>query len=103
MVADSWNENHSSADASFRLVQKGNVVQYLDVSLGNLEKDDLTFAIEPKAVRIVIVRHVPNGYLARNSSPLRILFDAAVTPPGPMGKLKTLGVLEFPFPITAPS
>ncbi len=97
MVANSWSEKHSSADSSFRLVQKGSVVQYLDVSLGNLEKDDLTFTIEPKSIRIVIVRQVPNGYLALNSSPLRMLFNAAVTPPGPMGKLKALGVLEFPF------
>ncbi len=97
MVAKSWKSAFSAGDASFDVVQQGNVVQYTHISLGNLETDDLTFTVEPKGLRITVNRRVPNGFLAVDVSPLRLLFDASVTPPGPMGALKAPGDLEFPL------
>ncbi len=96
LVASGWDEQIASADASFTVSQAGAVVKYAGVRLGSLETDDLTFTVRPTELRVTIDRHIEGGYIATESSPFRALFDAAVTPPSPMGKLLRKGELAFP-------
>jgi hypothetical protein len=95
-AADGWDQQANSAGASFTVSRRGNVLRYEGVQLGDLEALSLTFTVEPKAIRIGLDRAVPATYLSRFSSPLRLLFNAGVTPPSPMGRLAGRGELAFP-------
>jgi hypothetical protein len=96
MIAAGWDEQASSADSSFTISRAGNVVRYAGIRMGDMETDDLAFTVESKGLRVSIVRHIPAGYIATEVSPLRMLFDAAITPPSPMGRLKVRSELRFP-------
>jgi hypothetical protein len=77
----------------------GNVVRYAGVKLGQWETDSYCFTIEPKTIGLVIERDVPQDYDVSQASPLRMVFDATVTPVSPLGRLKQgeLGRLQFPL------
>jgi hypothetical protein len=96
LVAKGWNEEASSADASFVVSRSGNTVRYSGIRLGTLETVDVGYTVEPKGLHVAIDRHVPAEYLTDESSPLRMLWDVSVTPATPMGRLKALGELSFP-------
>ena len=96
LVAKGWNEETSSAEASFIVSRSGNTVRYSGIRLGNLETADWAFTVGPRNLHVVMDRHVPAEYLTDESSPLRMLWDLSVTPATPMGRLKALGELSFP-------
>jgi hypothetical protein len=75
---------------------KSNQVSYSNIKLGDFETDTLRFIVEPKSIKIRIDREIPNDYAAAIASPLRMLFDATVTPASPLGRLSELGKLKFP-------
>lgn len=79
--------------------RSGNVVRYAGVKLGQWETDSYCFTIKPKQIDMVIDRDVPQDYQASLASPLRVVFDATVTPVSPLGRLKQgeLGKLRFPL------
>jgi hypothetical protein len=74
----------------------GNVVRYGDIKIGDGETNGLAFTVEPKTIRVVIQREIPHDYEASESSPLRVMFDATVTPASPLGRIAGLGKLQFP-------
>jgi len=74
----------------------GNVVRYSGIKLGDAETDALEFTVGPKTIRVVIQREIPHDYTAAESSPLRVMFDATVTPASPLGRLAGPGKLQFP-------
>jgi hypothetical protein len=96
MNAADWRESSASSDASFYVSCKGNTLQYAGIKLGSLETGSLSFIVDPKSFRIIINRDVPHAYLALDSTPLRMMFDASVTPPSPMGQLVGSNKLKFP-------
>ncbi len=91
-----WNDEANSSTASFTVTRSGATVRYLNVRLAGLETDDLIFTVEPRGLTVSIERRIPVGYIAVDTSPLQILFNAAVTPPSPMGRLKSRSELQFP-------
>ena len=96
-VANGWNQTASSVGASFAVSRTGSTVRYSGIQLGKLETLDLTYTIQPKGLRINIDRQVPAEYRSMvASSPLRMTWDPTVTPPSPLGRLKTPGELAFP-------
>jgi len=96
-AVEGWDEAATSADASFKVSRRGNAVRYEGVTLGDLETVDLTFTVEARAIHIAVERRVPTTYLSgAGSSPLRLLFNAGVTPPSPMGRLAGRASLAFP-------
>ena len=96
LVAKGWNEETSSADASFVVSRSGNTVRYSGIRLGSLEMADVAYTVHPKGLHVAIDRHVPAAYLTDESSPLRMLWDLSVTPATPMGRLHARGELSFP-------
>ena len=76
----------------------GNVVQYADIHLGDLETDSLCFTVGPKSINVTIERNISKDYNAPEATPFRLLFDATVTPASPLGRLKEgeLGTFQFP-------
>jgi hypothetical protein len=77
----------------------GNVVRYAGVKLGQWETDSYRYTIKPKEIDMVIDRDVPQDYDASQASPLRVMFDATVTPVSPLGRVKQgeLGKMQFPL------
>lgn len=90
---------YARLDLPCTLSRAGNVVRYAGVKLGPWETDSYCFTIEPKAIGLVIERDVPQDYEASQASPLRLMFDATVTPVSPLGRLKPgePGKLRFPL------
>ncbi len=96
-VAMGWDgAGQTSAPASFTVSRTGNVIRYQGVRLGDLETVTLTFTVRPKGLTVVVEREVPQSYLLAEESPLRLTFDAGVTPPSPLGRLRRPGELAFP-------
>jgi hypothetical protein len=95
-LALGWDGGGTSATAPFTVSRLGNVIRYDGVRLGDLETVDLAFAVRPKGLTVTIDRQVPDGYLVADEAPFRLTFDAAVTPPSPLGRLKRLSELAFP-------
>ena len=83
-------------DLACQVAMTGNGVRYTNIKLGDFETDSLCFTVEPKTIRIEIEREIPKEYEASTSSPLRMMFDATVTPVSPLGRLSELGKLRFP-------
>ncbi len=96
LICEGGRGSITSADASFTVSRSGNTLRYTGIRLGDLETDDLAFTVDPQSIQIALDRHVPADYLVVEASPLRAVFDAAVTPPSPMGRLKSKGELAFP-------
>ncbi|MGA2656693.1 MAG: hypothetical protein ABSH34_04140 [Verrucomicrobiota bacterium] len=96
LVAAGWSEPAASPEASFLVSRSSNMVRYAGVRLGDWETMDLTWTVLAKGLRVAIDRTVPSDYLASAASPLRMLFDAAVTPPSPLGRLKSRSELALP-------
>ena len=76
----------------------GNVVRYSGIKLGNSETDAIGFTVGPKTIGVTIDRDISQDYDASAVSPLRLIFDATVTPAAPLGRIKAgeLGTLQFP-------
>jgi hypothetical protein len=85
-----------ATDLACPAVVTGNVVRYADLKLAGVETESLCFKVEPKAIKVEIDREIPKDYEAPASSPLRLMFDATVTPASPLGRLSELGKLRFP-------
>ena len=96
LVFKGWDQEVSAADVSFIVSRSGDTVRYSGIRVGSLETDSLAFTVLPRGMRVVVDRTVPQSYLATEASPLRMLFDAAVTPASPMGRLRSRGQLLFP-------
>ena len=89
----------TSLEAPCAISRTGNVVRYTDIKLGSWETDSLRFTIEDKSIGIVIERNIPQDYGAVQASPLRVMFDATITPVSPLGQLQggELGKMHFPL------
>jgi hypothetical protein len=80
----------------FKISRTDNVFRYTGIRLGSLETEDLVIKVEPQGLRIEIDRTIPRDYETAEASPLRMLFEPAVTPPSPLGRLKARCELQFP-------
>lgn len=87
-----------TASSSVTASVAGNVVRYADIGLLDRETDALTYTVEPKRIGLVIDRDIAREYDVADATPLRLLFDATVTPVSPLGRIDggNLGVLQFP-------
>lgn len=83
-------------DVSFAVTRTGNVIRYTGIRAADAETDDLSFTVEPRGLQVALDRRIAEDYIAIEASPLRMVFDAAVTPASPMGRLKARGELAFP-------
>ena len=95
VVAIATNSS-TATDLPCEVAVKGNVVRYWNIRLGDFETDSLAFTVEPKALKVKIEREIPQDYEAVIASPLRMMFDATVTPVSPLGRLSEPGKLRFP-------
>ena len=95
VVAIATNSS-TGTDLPCEVAVKGNVVRYWNIRLGDFETDSLAFTVEPKALKVKIEREIPQDYEAVIASPLRMMFDATVTPVSPLGRLSEPGKLRFP-------
>ncbi len=91
-AGDTSADNGLACDA----VVTGNVVRYPRVKLGEFETDTLTFAVDVREIKVEIEREISEGAVTARVSPLRMMFDATVTPVSPLGRLRELGKLQFP-------
>ncbi|MBI2299998.1 MAG: hypothetical protein HYU66_13835 [Armatimonadetes bacterium] len=96
LVGGTWEAAVGSSEAPFTISRRGHALSYKGIRLGALETVDWRFTVLPRGLKLAIDRKVADTHLSTDSSPLRLLFDAAVTPPSPMGRLARRGAMAFP-------
>lgn len=88
-----WDLPSTSADASFVLSRRGNVVRYSGIGVEGAPLEDLTFKVGTDRLQVAIDFH---GSGVAEGSPLRALFDVASVVATPLGRVRVKGELLFP-------